>query len=50
MAASVVFRTATPFDSISKFIGYPNGQWNSAVLAASYGNQCNMKTFVTTWK
>jgi hypothetical protein len=50
IAARVVFRTATPFDLSSKFIEILNARWNSAVLAASYGNQSNMKTFVTTRK
>src|ERR1700728_357091 len=49
MAASVVFRTASPFGLISKFLGSVD-RLNCAVLAASYANRQVMKMFVTPWK
>src|ERR1700727_2369819 len=49
MAASVVFRTASPFGLISKLLGSAD-RLNCAVLAASYANRQVMKMFVTPWK
>src|SRR6185437_8626295 len=44
------FSHGLTFRLVSKVLGKFNGQRDGAVLAASYGNRCHMKTFVTTRK
>src|SRR6201996_2167892 len=49
IAASVVFRTAPPFEDYRSF---RTGSFHrtGAVLAESYGNSSDLKTYVTGWK
>jgi hypothetical protein len=49
IAASVVFRTASPFDQFRNF-RIRDRLPIRPVHAASYGNQSKLKTFVTLWK